>query len=132
MGISNRTRFEILRRDNHACRYCGAKAPFVQLQVDHVIPRSRGGSDETWNLTAACTPCNQAKGNGIPNEQVIQEVRFDESCYTASKGYNVVPCMFCAKPVQQYPDDETRDNPQCYTCNEAVSNAYMAGVRSGA
>ncbi|MEJ7724319.1 MAG: hypothetical protein WKF64_08445 [Ilumatobacteraceae bacterium] len=35
--ISRRLRFEILRRDGHTCRYCGARAPDVPLTVDHVI-----------------------------------------------------------------------------------------------
>lgn len=34
MAVSKRTRYEVLRRDNHACRYCGASAPEVKLTVD--------------------------------------------------------------------------------------------------
>lgn len=131
MGVSNRARYEVLRRDNHACRYCGAKAPFVELHVDHVIPRSRGGCDETWNLTAACVPCNMAKGNGIPNEEVIREVRADELTYQSSKGLPVYPCEYCGKPLQHdiYEDEEIPT--QCEPCNAAVSYAFEAGVSWG-
>ena len=38
MAVSKRTRYEVLRRDNHACRYCGASAPDAKLTVDHVLP----------------------------------------------------------------------------------------------
>jgi 5-methylcytosine-specific restriction endonuclease McrA len=38
MAVSKRTRYEVLRRDNHACRYCGGIAPDVILTVDHVTP----------------------------------------------------------------------------------------------
>ena len=38
MALSKRLRYEILRRDNHTCRYCGASAPDVTLTVDHVVP----------------------------------------------------------------------------------------------
>lgn len=131
MGISKTTRYEVLRRDNHACRYCGAKAPFAELEVDHVIPRHHGGTDDPWNLTAACVACNRSKGAGIPNEHVIQEVRMDEVTYEQSKGFPVSPCMHCSKPVQHFPDDESDDCPQCTPCNLAVSDAYSAGVRSG-
>lgn len=130
--ISKSMRFEVLRRDNHACRYCGARAPIVELEVDHVIPRHHGGSDHAWNLTAACVACNRSKGAGVPNEHIVREVRQDESFYERSKGIPVAPCMHCSKPVQQYPDDETHDFPQCESCNAAVSDAYMAGVRHGA
>lgn len=42
------------------CAYCGARG--VPLAVEHIRPRSRGGSDRPANLTIACAPCNQAKG----------------------------------------------------------------------
>lgn len=38
MAVSKRTRFEVLRRDDHTCRYCGQSAPDVKLTVDHVLP----------------------------------------------------------------------------------------------
>lgn len=134
MSLPARVRFEILRRDNHACRYCGAKAPHAELEVDHVVPRHHGGTDARWNLTAACRDCNRSKGTGVPNEHVIHEVRQDEATYQRSKGFPVKPCMYCSKPVQQYPDDDPAfdDCVQCETCNLAVSDAFMAGIRSGA
>jgi hypothetical protein len=74
--------------------------------------------------------CNRSKGAGIPNEQVIHDVRFDETYYQNSKGFAVKPCMYCSKPVQQYPDDETDGTcVQCETCNWAVCNAWEAGRR---
>jgi hypothetical protein len=127
VAVSNRKRFEVLRRDNHACRYCGAKAPFVELHVDHVIPRSRGGCDEAWNLTAACVRCNMAKGDGIPAEFIVREVREDEATYQVSKGLPVVACMWCSKPIQQLPDEDQVSD--CETCNAAVCTAWEAGRR---
>lgn len=38
MSVSKRLRFEVLRRDNHTCRYCGSSAPEVKLTIDHVVP----------------------------------------------------------------------------------------------
>lgn len=61
MAVSKRLRFEILRRDNHTCQYCGEKAPDVTLHVDHVIPVTLGGSDKPDNLLAACKDCNLGK-----------------------------------------------------------------------
>lgn len=61
MTVSKRLRFEVLRRDNHTCQYCGEKAPDVTLHVDHVVPVSLGGSDKPDNLVAACKDCNLGK-----------------------------------------------------------------------
>ncbi len=61
MSLSKRLRFEILKRDGFACQYCGAKAPGVFLQVDHIYPVSRGGPDTADNLRAACADCNIGK-----------------------------------------------------------------------
>lgn len=38
MAVSKRLRYEILRRDEFTCRYCGRRAPDVQLTIDHVVP----------------------------------------------------------------------------------------------
>lgn len=50
-------RQQILSRDNNECQYCGALA----TTVDHVIPVSNGGTDESSNLAAACARCNYSK-----------------------------------------------------------------------
>ncbi len=55
------TREYLLNKWNRACAYCGAKQ--IPLQIDHIHPRARGGSDRVSNLTLACGPCNQEKGS---------------------------------------------------------------------
>ena len=74
MAVSKRTRFEVLRRDDHTCRYCGGRAPDVTLTVDHVIPRSLGGSDAPDNLVAACRDCNAGKSSTSPDEKTVADV----------------------------------------------------------
>lgn len=73
MAVSKRLRYEILRRDSHACRYCGATAPNVELTVDHVIPSSLGGRDEPSNLVAACCDCNNGKASSAPDAPVVAD-----------------------------------------------------------
>lgn len=51
----------LLAKFGRACVYCGITG--VPLNIDHIHPRSRGGSDRVSNLVLACIPCNQAKGN---------------------------------------------------------------------
>lgn len=72
MAVTKRTRFEILRRDGHACQYCGAKAPDVALQVDHVVPVSLGGDDNPGNLVAACADCNRGKASIQPDSPLVE------------------------------------------------------------
>ena len=51
----------LLEKWGRKCAYCGAEN--TPLEVEHIHPRSKGGSDRVSNLTLACTPCNQKKGN---------------------------------------------------------------------
>ena len=51
----------LLEKWGHKCAYCDAEN--VPLEVDHIHPRSRGGSDRVSNLALACQPCNQRKAN---------------------------------------------------------------------
>lgn len=60
------TRRNVFQRDGHACQYCGFRGE--TLSIDHVVPRSRGGSDSWDNVTTACLPCNVRKGNRTPRE----------------------------------------------------------------
>lgn len=61
MSLTKTGRFRILARDNFTCRYCGRCAPNVELEVDHIHPRSLGGGDEPDNLVTACHDCNNGK-----------------------------------------------------------------------
>jgi len=79
MAVSTRLRWEILRRDRFACRYCGARAlkDGVVLEVDHVLPRVLGGKDRADNLVAACEACNSGKGSTHPDSPLIEDVEAD-------------------------------------------------------
>ncbi len=59
------TRRAVFARDNWTCQYCGARS---QLTVDHVVPRSKGGSSTWDNIVASCAPCNRRKGNALPRQ----------------------------------------------------------------
>lgn len=59
------TRNRIYKRDNHQCVYCGSNK---NLTLDHVIPKSRGGTNEWTNLVTSCFKCNLKKSNKTPEE----------------------------------------------------------------
>lgn len=54
-------RFAVLMRDKFTCQYCGASAPDVRLEVDHIFPESKGGQYTLDNLRTACRECNLGK-----------------------------------------------------------------------
>lgn len=84
MAVSKRLRYEILKRDNHTCRYCGATAPNVPLRVDHVTPVALGGSDDPTNLVTACEPCNSGKTSSTPDAAVVADVASDALRWAAA------------------------------------------------
>jgi hypothetical protein len=59
--VSKKIRFEVFKRDSFTCQYCGAKAPEVVLNVDHINPVSKGGDNSLMNLITACFGCNAGK-----------------------------------------------------------------------
>lgn len=61
--LSKKTRFEVFKRDNFSCQYCGANPPKVVLECDHIKPVSKGGSDDLYNLITSCFDCNRGKSN---------------------------------------------------------------------
>jgi 5-methylcytosine-specific restriction endonuclease McrA len=59
------TRRAVFARDDWTCQYCGSRS---NLTVDHVVPRSKGGSSSWENIVASCAPCNRRKGNLLPRQ----------------------------------------------------------------
>ncbi|CAA9365184.1 MAG: hypothetical protein AVDCRST_MAG68-5135 [uncultured Gemmatimonadetes bacterium] len=74
MAVSKRLRHEVMRRDNHTCKYCGATAPDVKLTIDHVTPVTLGGSDDPTNLVTACADCNAGKSATPPDAALVADV----------------------------------------------------------
>jgi len=62
------SRFNIFARDGNTCQYCHKKLPRTELNLDHVIPRSRGGMSTWENIVCSCHHCNRRKGGRTPDE----------------------------------------------------------------
>lgn len=58
----------LFNRDDWRCQYCGADLTWSSIEVEHVMPVSRGGSTSWTNCVAACRPCNKRKRNMTPEE----------------------------------------------------------------
>lgn len=59
--VSGTLRYEVLKRARYRCELCGVSAEHKALEVDHIVPRNHGGSDEGHNLQALCYSCNAMK-----------------------------------------------------------------------
>lgn len=60
--ISGKTKYEVLKQAGFRCLLCGQSAKVKAIEVDHIVPKSWGGSDDIWNLQALCYSCNASKG----------------------------------------------------------------------
>lgn len=65
--IPSRVRKEVVDRARHRCQYCLVLEAVIGplLEIDHVVPRSKGGTDDKSNLVAACPHCNSRKSNRV-------------------------------------------------------------------
>ncbi|MBL7662813.1 HNH endonuclease [bacterium] len=62
------TKMNILARDNFRCQYCHSTLNYRSATLDHVVPRSQGGSTNWSNIVSACADCNRKKGSRTPQE----------------------------------------------------------------
>ncbi len=79
--ISKKTRFEVFKRDSFTCQYCGASAPAVVLQIDHIQPVSKDGDNDILNLITSCFDCNAGKKDRLLSDDSAvqkQKAQLDE------------------------------------------------------
>jgi 5-methylcytosine-specific restriction endonuclease McrA len=69
------SRKNILMRDRNTCQFCARLLPASELTLDHIVPRSRGGESAWDNLVACCHPCNNRKGDRLPEEAGMKLLR---------------------------------------------------------
>lgn len=74
-SLSKKVRFEVFKRDSFTCQYCGARAPDVVLQVDHIEPVASGGTDDFMNLITSCRECNAGKRDRQLSDTTVIEKR---------------------------------------------------------
>ncbi len=71
-----RLRFEVLKRDDFTCQYCGSTVQDGRkIVVDHIVPRKKGGKDEYSNLITACEDCNLGKTDMLLYRRQIEKIR---------------------------------------------------------
>ena len=71
----NSNRFRLFFRDRNRCQFCGGNFAQRELNLDHVVPLSRGGASTWDNVVCACVACNSRKGNRTPSEAGMTLIR---------------------------------------------------------
>ena len=130
MAVSKRTRFEVLRRDNHSCRYCGQAAPDVKLTVDHVVPVALGGGDDPSNLVTACSDCNAGKSSSAPDAALVASVKEDARRWSSAMRLAAQQleqeCAEIEDVVAKFESHWPRYLPNGW--DSAVERLYVAGL----
>lgn len=62
-SMNLKLRYKILSRDKFKCKLCGKTAKETKLEIDHIIPVSKGGKSTDDNLRTLCFECNRGKSN---------------------------------------------------------------------
>jgi 5-methylcytosine-specific restriction endonuclease McrA len=130
----------VLRKWQHQCVYCGARK--VPLQIEHIIPKARGGTDRTSNLTIACKSCNLRKGKqtatefGFPDVQAQARVPLKDAAHVSALKSRVIQdlqAIFGESKVSiaygyetKYKRIQVLDLPKSHT-NDAVAIACAVG-----
>jgi len=83
-------RIKLIMRDGNSCAYCGTENK--SLEIDHIIPKSKGGVNDINNLVLSCRDCNSKKDDKLPHEiedielrQKVKQLRIHAR--TQSKNY---------------------------------------------
>lgn len=90
--ISGTLRYDVLKRSAFHCELCGVSADVRALEVDHILPRNHGGSDDPSNLQALCYSCNAMKRDR--DDSNLRAVR-------ESYSHKEAGCLFCEIPAER-------------------------------
>ena len=99
--IPGTDRYEVLKRAKFRCELCGVSAEEKALEVDHIVPRNKDGSDDVSNLQALCYSCNSMKRD--KDDTDFRDIA--ESYNDRQEG-----CLFCV----MNPDELVAENELCY------------------
>lgn len=138
--ISGTLRYDVLKRSAFHCELCGVSADVRALEVDHIIPRNLGGSDDPSNLQALCYSCNAMKRDRddkdlravresyahreagclfceIPSERVITQ---NELAYAIFDGFPVTEHHCLVIPKRHVPDYFALSRPELKACDDLL------------
>jgi hypothetical protein len=118
MSISNKIRFEIFKKYNFTCQYCGRSTPEIILEVDHIIPKSKGGTDDIDNLIASCFECNSGKGGNLLDTILKEKDIHSETLLLAEKEMQLAEYNHIREKIRQ------REDKEILALNDHFSNQF--------
>lgn len=113
--ISGTLKYEVLKRASTRCELCGVSNSERALEVDHIVPRNHGGSDDLANLQALCYSCNAMKRDRDATDfRALRE----------SYGHRETACLFC---VRQKAGSIVLENELCFAIKDGypVTDLHM-------
>jgi hypothetical protein len=114
----------VFNRDGFTCRYCGHKTPEVILELDHVIPLSKGGTDELDNLITSCFECNRGKGKELLDTVLKDKDIHDETLLLAEKELQLAEYNYLKNKIR------TRENKEIQELNGYFTGRFPDNERS--
>lgn len=106
MSITNKQRFEVFKKYNFTCQYCGRRTPEVILEIDHIIPKSRGGTDDIDNLTVSCFECNRGKSGTILDHVLREKHVHSETLLLAEREMQLAEYNYVREKIREREDKE--------------------------
>jgi len=73
-SIPRVTQFRVLKRENQICSICGRSVKDEDVEFDHIIPWSKGGSSDEHNIRLLCADCNRRKGTKFEDERLVKDL----------------------------------------------------------
>ena len=110
--ISGSLRYDVLKRAKFHCELCGISADERALEVDHIVPRAHGGTDDPSNLQALCYSCNAMKRDRDDTD--FRAVR-------AAYAHREADCVFCTIPQERW----VAENELAYALRDAYPVSDM-------
>ncbi len=127
MSINAKLRFEVFKRDNFICQYCGKKTPEVILEADHIIPESKGGITELENLTTSCFECNRGKGASLLDVIIKGKDIHAETILLAERERQLAEYNLIREKIREREQEETELLRDYFT---SLFNGYYGAFRN--
>ncbi len=141
--ISGTIKYEVLKKAQFHCELCGISADIKALEVDHIIPRNQGGTDDLSNFQALCYSCNSMKRDRDSTDFRARResyahreqgclfcgslepatLRQNELAYAIRDKYPVTPLHTLVIPKRHVPDYFDLSRPEINACNQLLDEA---------
>lgn len=130
-AIGKKTRFEIFKRDNFTCQYCGKSAPNVILHIDHIIPVAEGGKNHITNLITSCAECNLGKGAvSLSDNSVVEKQKRQLEEINERREQLKLMCKW-REELSKFEDEKLDyiDDRICDLCGYSLSDSGRKNMR---